>query len=272
MNDAKTDLTLDVRRAEAQGEIRVKLGDNARTIAFSLVSGANAYVPGSGARAYFYAKKPSSPATVVYNECALSGSTATYGLTGGTTDTVGTLECEIRIVDAASGKLLTSPRFRMFVDDVVYDDGAVEAAAETELGVLDELVGDSEAWAVGERDGVPVGPSDETYHNNSKYYAEQAASSAADAGENAEAWAVGTRDGEPVSSDDPAYHNNAKWYKDQAAGYRDVTANYAAAAAAAVPTVYGETGVTVRVVYCTQEQYNAMSTHDNNTDYRIYEE
>ena len=32
----------------------------------------------------------------------------------------------------------------------------------------------SEAWAVGQRNGSDVPSSDETYHNNSKYYAEQA--------------------------------------------------------------------------------------------------
>jgi len=31
----------------------------------------------------------------------------------------------------------------------------------------------AEAWAVGKRNGVPVGPSDPTYHNNSKWYSEQ---------------------------------------------------------------------------------------------------
>jgi len=31
----------------------------------------------------------------------------------------------------------------------------------------------AEAWAVGKRNGVPVGSSDPTYHNNSKWYAEQ---------------------------------------------------------------------------------------------------
>ena len=66
----------------------------------------------------------------------------------------------------------------------------------------------AEAWAVGERGGVPVTPTDQTYHNNSKYYAGKA-------GENAEAWAVGTRNGVDVSSADPAYHNNAKYYAEQ---------------------------------------------------------
>lgn len=38
-----------------------------------------------------------------------------------------------------------------------------------------EAAEDAEAWAVGERGGVPVDPSDETYHNNSYYWAGQAA-------------------------------------------------------------------------------------------------
>ena len=47
-----------------------------------------------------------------------------------------------------------------------------------ELG-MSVVVGDSlhadraEAWAVGERRGVPVEPGDPTYQNNSKWYAEQ---------------------------------------------------------------------------------------------------
>lgn len=31
----------------------------------------------------------------------------------------------------------------------------------------------AEAWAVGERNGVPVNESDQTYHNNAKYYAQR---------------------------------------------------------------------------------------------------
>ena len=37
---------------------------------------------------------------------------------------------------------------------------------------------DSEAWAVGERSGVPVSSGDETWHNNAKYWAEAAAGAA----------------------------------------------------------------------------------------------
>ena len=54
---------------------------------------------------------------------------------------------------------------------------------------------------------------DPAYHNNSKYYAEQAGDSASDA----EAFGAGTRDGVNVASTDPAYQNNAKYYAEQAA-------------------------------------------------------
>lgn len=40
----------------------------------------------------------------------------------------------------------------------------------------------SEAWAVGEKNGVEVDESDETFHNNSKYYADRAEQGAAAAG------------------------------------------------------------------------------------------
>ena len=33
----------------------------------------------------------------------------------------------------------------------------------------------AEAWAVGQRHGVPVSATDQTYHNNAKYYAEKTA-------------------------------------------------------------------------------------------------
>ena len=40
----------------------------------------------------------------------------------------------------------------------------------------------AEAWAVGQRDGVDVEQTDETYHNNSKYYAEKAEQGASTGG------------------------------------------------------------------------------------------
>lgn len=54
-----------------------------------------------------------------------------------------------------------------------------QAIAALDQAVADcgELAEDAEAWAVGTRDGEPVSAADTTYHNNAKYYAEQAAES-----------------------------------------------------------------------------------------------
>lgn len=46
---------------------------------------------------------------------------------------------------------------------------------EADANRAEEAAEDSEAWAVGERGGVPVEEGDETYHNNAKYYAEEVA-------------------------------------------------------------------------------------------------
>ena len=92
--------------------------------------------------------------------------------------------------------------------------GSEEAAATSESN--------SEAWAVGQRNGTDVQDTDPTYHNNSKYYAGRAASSETAAGnsatsaasskEDAEAWAVGQRNGQNVPSTDPTYENNAEYW------------------------------------------------------------
>lgn len=46
---------------------------------------------------------------------------------------------------------------------------------EMDAALLDMARHNSEAWAVGTRNGRIVDPSDETYHNNSKYWCEKAA-------------------------------------------------------------------------------------------------
>ena len=54
---------------------------------------------------------------------------------------------------------------------------ADEAAAEADIMAshAEDAAEDAEAWAVGQRNGVDVGADDPTYHNNAKYWAEQAA-------------------------------------------------------------------------------------------------
>lgn len=72
----------------------------------------------------------------------------------------------------------------------------------------------AEAWAVGERHGVPVQEGDQTYHNNSKYYAQTVAQEKV---QDAQSWANGKRGDMDVPNTDPAYHNNAKYYAETVA-------------------------------------------------------
>lgn len=50
---------------------------------------------------------------------------------------------------------------------------------EMDEALLDMARHNSEAWAIGERHGEAVGSTDDTYHNNSKYYATEAEAAAA---------------------------------------------------------------------------------------------
>ena len=56
----------------------------------------------------------------------------------------------------------------------------------------DHVLKNAEAWAVGQRGGVDVDETDETYHNNAKYYAEQAGELKTTAGE----YAAGAKESE----------------------------------------------------------------------------
>lgn len=85
--------------------------------------------------------------------------------------------------------------------------------------LADDYAEDSEAWALGTRDGTDVSPSDPAYHNNAKYYAEHTS-------QDAEAWANGERGGVPVSPSDETYHNNSKWYSIQSDASATVAQGY----------------------------------------------
>jgi len=81
------------------------------------------------------------------------------------------------------------------IDDI--DNRVIDLAADImvavpeiqeDIEILEGLLDvqeDSEAWAKGTRGGTPVSSSDPAYHNNSKYYAESAATDATNAHEDA---------------------------------------------------------------------------------------
>ena len=120
--------------------------------------------------------------------------------------------------------------FRVLPSDyALFEDGSIDATLAQQIqaeiedikdDILDarQAAKDSEAWAVGQVEGVDVPDTADQYHNNAKYYAQQAdndASSASADALKAEGFAVGEQNGTPVSSG-TYYHNNAKYYKEQA--------------------------------------------------------
>lgn len=71
---------------------------------------------------------------------------------------------KIAEIEGSETTEITPSQFEQFVNEV-----------RAEAEAIDNYTYDSEAWAKGTRAGVPVASTDPTYHNNSKYYADQGA-------------------------------------------------------------------------------------------------
>lgn len=100
-----------------------------------------------------------------------------HGYTGTETEWLASLQGHDAYTEAvAAGYQGTEEEFYAELADAAAAKAAAEASAE-----------DAEAYAVGTRDGTDVGSSDPAYHNNAKYYAQQAATSATNAGNSATA-------------------------------------------------------------------------------------
>lgn len=75
-----------------------------------------------------------------------------------------------------------TPAQKDVIDQAIEALNAAVGVAEDEAAKADQSAEDAEAWAIGKRDGVDVGPGDETYQNNAKYYAFLASQELEDAG------------------------------------------------------------------------------------------
>lgn len=132
------------------------------------------------------------------------------------------------------------------VDAGAAKDAAINAQIDAETAEYNANISalDAEAYGAGTRNHVAVTSGDPAYHNNSKYYKEQAATSASDAYDSyinasayaftSQAYAVGKKGASDVPSTDPAYHNNSLYYSQQAGNSATAAANSAAQAATSV--------------------------------------
>ena len=138
MNNAVYNISLDLHAVGSQMTLTAKAYDTARTIRCTLTENGKPYTISEGCYAAFTAKKPDG--NVLFNATTIDDA-INYEFTVNTVNAPGEVECEIRLYDG-NGKLITSPRFSILVDDTVYHDGdVIESASEyTALTRLMEMV------------------------------------------------------------------------------------------------------------------------------------
>lgn len=171
----------------------------------SLYNGETPYSP-SSASVYVQGTKPDGKFFVSSTGVALSGNVVTADLTEVMTQVSGRTRIQF-VVTGQSGRTgtfvfflevqasalpndseLSQSDFSMVEEAIEMIQQSVSDAAESaqesagSAQASSDSAEDSEAWAKGTRDGEPVESTDETYHNNAKYWAEQAASSASHGG------------------------------------------------------------------------------------------
>lgn len=213
--------------------INVSQFDVGREFKLVLYDGAVAYTLPSGATARIEGKKPDGNGFSYTDAVAVTNNTLTITTKDQMTVLCGDVKCEVRLYK--SGLDIGTLNFILRVEASPIDGDT--DMSETDIPAIIELASqqerNAEAWAVGTKGGLPVEETEPQYHNNAKYYsdnadeqAEAAATSASHAHDseiaaassesNAEAWAVGERGGVPVTSGDETYENNSKYYADEA--------------------------------------------------------
>lgn len=156
----------------AKPVIHVSQYDVGRQFKFKIYDGATAYTMPVGTTARVEGIKPDGHG-FSYDDCvSVTDNIATVTTKLQMTIVAGSVECELRFSDGSDD--IGTLNFTLLVEESPINSDT--DISDTEIPVIIELATEqmenAEAWAVGERNGVPVGPTDPTYHNNAKYYAE----------------------------------------------------------------------------------------------------
>ena len=150
--------------------------DVGREITFNLYDGSTAYTPPAGSTIRFEGKK-SDGNGFSYN-CTYVDNVVTVVLTDQMTVFAEDVQCELRIADINANDIGTL-NVVLSVEKSPIDGNT--PMSDTEIPAIVELARaeqyNAEAWAEGTRNGTPVGPTDPTYQNNAKYYAEHSSAS-----------------------------------------------------------------------------------------------
>lgn len=136
MNFSNYRLSLDIHETESGLSLRAKKGDTIRKLYVTLMDGSAPYRITPDCTAAFTARKPDN--TIVFNEAAIENNAIVYELTPQTTAAAGQVRCEVRLY-GGDGRLITSPRFFLDVDDTVFTEGD-EVVSDNEYTILEDAI------------------------------------------------------------------------------------------------------------------------------------
>lgn len=162
--------------------LRLKQGDSGMKIVVNVYNGGqNAFDAGSTPKIVF--RRPDGAS--VQADMTVEASSYSYVLVGNELQVPGKELMDVKFtINSDDRESTITCCFDVVADTItpntggsgIYDNDLAQIITEVEADAqaAEESAEDAEAWAVGERNGVPVTSGDETYENNAKYWANQA--------------------------------------------------------------------------------------------------
>ena len=127
MNKSVHRISLDIHDTASQSSINAKKGDTARSIYITLQENSKPYRIAEGCHAVFTGVKPDG--NYLFNDCTIKDNVIIYDFTEQTVPVVGQVRCEVALYDA-NNERITSPRFDIIVNDVVYNGEDIVSSDE----------------------------------------------------------------------------------------------------------------------------------------------
>jgi hypothetical protein len=199
---------------------------DSRTLTFEIYNGSNRFTLTSGTTAKIQGTKPDRHGFSYNAEVDTANNVITADITQQMTAVDGDVVVEIVLIK--NNKRIGTLNFVMVVQPAGLNDDTDTSDTDIPAIIAEatEQMLTAEAYAKGTRNGTAVTSGQTGYHDNSKYYKEQAATQASNASTSAtsantnalkaEGYAVGKQNGTTQTSG-TYYHNNAQYYKEQAA-------------------------------------------------------
>lgn len=152
---------------------RIKQGDSGNSEIIALVTNNGVNVFDTNIIPEIVFKRPDGKSII--SNMTIKGSNYNYVFVGNELAVPGIVIMDIKITDSEGRVSTNSVKFECVEDTLGYDPEGSKTYDNPVSELVEEIMessSDSEAWARGTRDGVPVSEDDETYNNNAKYYAE----------------------------------------------------------------------------------------------------